>query len=127
MCYTILAIFFWDVKHAQSFEADCNMRLRPCHVTQCSPYALTRSLSNTIYSCYKVHHCLYNIHQQHRLSELQQDCFHIKIYKKISPLLIPSPTQDLQVELCSFFGANNLTNTMKMSHSGSPDKVNIHS
>lgn len=44
---------------------------------------LTRSLSkNTTNSCYKVHHCLYNIRQQHWLLVLQQDCFHIKIYKK---------------------------------------------
>lgn len=83
-----VGILYWDVMHAQSFEVDWNRRLTPCHLNGITHYFGVQLplqghfQKNTTDSCYKVHHCLYNIHQQHRLLVLQQDCFHIKIYKK---------------------------------------------
>lgn len=105
------------MKHAQSFEADRNMRLRPCH-TQCIRVHLPLQghfQKDTINSCYKVHHCLYNIHQQHRLLVLQQDCFHIKIYKRRSLLTHSFIHSGPLVEFPVFFFHNNLTKTTRIS------------
>lgn len=80
-----------------------------------SPSTLTRSLSkNTFNSCYKVHHCLYNTHQQHGLFVLQQDCFHIKIYKKEITSTHSFIRAGLLVDfpVIHFFFLNNLTKTM---------------
>lgn len=101
--FNIVGILSGDVKHAQSFEADRNMIKTLSHYT-ISPSTLTRSLSNNTNSCYKVHHGLYNIHQQHRLLVLQHDCFHIKIYKRRSPRLVPSSTQGLTLNCIHFLG-----------------------
>lgn len=96
--FNAVGMLYWDVKHAQSFEADSNMRLRLCNIKDIIQWVYLslqgHFQKNTTDSRYKVH-CLYNIHQQHRLLVLQQDHFHIKMYKKKSPLIIPSSTQSL--------------------------------
>lgn len=78
-----MGILYWDVKHAQSFGADRHISdLHHESIFPSQGHFQKQKPKNTTNSCYKVHYCLYNIYEQHRLLVLRQDCFHIKNVQK---------------------------------------------
>lgn len=108
MCFKIAGILYWDVKHAQTFEADHNMRLRPCHIsdiTQCIRVHLPLQghFQKTLSTAVIRSTIVYTIHINSMGYLYCNKTVSISKYtKRRSPLLIPSSAQGFWLTSLSF-------------------------